>query len=746
MIIINIHFLLFTVVRCIVISKKICRLGLLSTVAIGLNAFAKDTKDIEEIVVVGEMSNYSALKSDTPIMEVARSVSIETREEIEEKGALSLDDALAYSAGVFTDVFGYATRGDWAKVRGLQVPQYQDSLQSLFGNYNNSRPEIYTLEQVEILKGPASVLFGKGSPGGIINVISKRPKEEVNNEIVAEIGSFSRRQLSADFTGPIAGSDQFFYRLVAVKRVTDSQVDQVEENTLVLMPSISYHPTDRTKLTLLANYRNTKSDTGAQFLPIEGTLLPSPNGKKIASNSYMGIPGFNRYNPETKSFTFLANHEFNDMLSMEFTARSTKGEVAYRQAWPAFIGRAFGNNERFLYLPGVTPLTLYKDGTVPRTIYESNAKSDQLAMDLRFRAGFSTGLFEHSMLFGIQRQDVELSSNNVYLAAPGIDAANPSNNDDTFWVNVFNPVNSVGLGAAALDLIAAGPSYKSGSKDIDTGFYISDQITFDAWNISLGLRHDKVKNTNSVSKRTQKDSATSFSAGVLHEFESGVSPYINYAQSFEPVIGDNGDKVNPPKALKPKEAEQVEVGVKYQADNNKIILTAALFDIDITNLDDPNAAPNKVNQQSGTSNLKGVEIEGKLALTDTLKLEMNLTKLEAKDPKRKKLTSAVEEQVSSWLSYEALDSGLKAGLGVRYNGKVYGGKYTSFKYPNGVEVYAPSHTLVDAMLGYETPTWEATLNAKNLTDKEYYSSCLGRGDCFPGKERSLVAKLKYKFQ
>ncbi|MBL4672148.1 MAG: TonB-dependent receptor plug domain-containing protein, partial [Arenicella sp.] len=154
-------------------NKKTIALIVTSLLAFGggANAQSIPQEPLEEIKVVGELSLYSATKSDTPILETARSISVETADSLVDIGALELADAYTYSSGVTGEVFGFATRGDWVRVRGLDVPQYQDSLQSLFGNYNNTRSEVYTLEQVEILKGPVSVLFGQGSPGGIVNLV-----------------------------------------------------------------------------------------------------------------------------------------------------------------------------------------------------------------------------------------------------------------------------------------------------------------------------------------------------------------------------------------------------------------------------------------------------------------------------------------------------------------------------------------------------------------------------------------------
>ena len=137
------------------------------------------------------MSEFGAVKSDTPIVEVARSISIETQEDFVMKGAQSLDDTLTYTAGVTAEPFGFSTRGDFVQVRGLDAPEYRDNLQYLFGFYNNTRQDLYTLEQVEVLKGPASVLYGSGAPGGILNVAPAPGTRRVNR---LDYGSFDRKQ------------------------------------------------------------------------------------------------------------------------------------------------------------------------------------------------------------------------------------------------------------------------------------------------------------------------------------------------------------------------------------------------------------------------------------------------------------------------------------------------------------------------------------------------------------------------
>ncbi len=672
-------------------------------------------KIMEEVYTTGKLTRYSATKSDTPIMATTRSVSIENQQQIVDKGSLTLDETYTYSAGVIGETYGFATRGDWVKVRGLDVPQYQDSLQSLFGNYNNTRPDIYTLEQVEILKGPASVLYGKGSPGGLVNVVSKRPQAESQHEVVFEGGTFNHQQMAIDSTGALSNDGQWLYRAIGIYRDSDTQVDFVDDKTRVIAPSLTWQPSDATSATVLVNYTETESDTAAQFLPVAGTLFPASNGKRIDKEAYLGEPDFNTYDAETLSVTLLADHQINDIWGVELTTRYTDATADYQQAWPSFIG-----GDRYVRNPDGS---LYKDGTVPRTFYRSDASSDQIAADLRFRASFNHGDVGHRILFGGSYQDVT-TDNDGYTAF----AIGASTFDDRYWINVFHPQYGAMPPAALLDSLY---SNRPETNSKDAGYYISDEISFHNWIFTVGLRYDNTE-TETASER-QDDDALSTSLGVLYQFENGLSTYISYAESFEPVIGDNGNG----QALEPQEGKQTEVGVKYQPLRFPGIVTLAYFDIEQSNLSDPFSLPGSFEQQSGEAKIKGVELESVLNFGD-ITLELNASKLDTESAYGYQLSSVPEKQASSWISYRPTQywQGFKVGAGIRYVGESYGGADT---------LRTPSYTLHDAMIGYETGHWDFAMNVHNLTNKDYFATCLVRGDCFVGKERSVVARMRYTF-
>ncbi|MEC9407903.1 MAG: TonB-dependent siderophore receptor [Pseudomonadota bacterium] len=681
-------------------------------------------QDLGEMTIHGGMTRYSALKSDTPIMETARSVSVETAEQLRAKGALDLGDAYTYSAGVIGDTYGFATRGDWLKVRGLSVPEYRDSLQALFGNYNNVRPHIYTLEQVEILKGPASVLYGQGSPGGLVNIVSKQPRADQQNELFVQYGSFDHLQLGTDVGGVLNEDASLLYRVVAVGRDANTMVDHVNNDTVVLAPSLTWRPGLRTEITLLGNYQDTRSKAGAQFLPIAGTLTPAPNGQFIEDSTFLGEPEFDRYNTESQSVTLLANHIINTIWSFDVTARWTRGEADYRQAWPAFIG-----GSRYVFNDDGS---LYENGTVPRTFYVSDAMSEQTAIDTRLHADFFDGWLDHEIMVGVQYQDVTTDNNSAYAFALGYDFATGGPDDtlgDTYWINVFNPVYGNVPGNDILDMF-----YNDApeARTRDLGFYANDQISVGQWRLTAGLRYDEVTTDNGSTE--QDDDAFSYSIGALYRFDNGIAPYASYAESFEPVVGTD---TLTGEALRPQEGRQYEVGLKYEPTGGRSQLTLAAFDIEQSNLANPNGLPNAGSQQEGVAEFRGVELESVLDL-GIVDLEANASRILSEDPNGRRYASVPENQASAWLNLKPITQwgGLRAGLGMRYVGESWDGA-------DGLRT--PSYTLADAMLGYPMGAWDFSVNVRNLTDKQYVATCLARGDCFVGDRRTVVGTLRRSF-
>lgn len=697
-------------------------LWLASTALLTTPALSQSEDDMEVIHVTGTLGRYSATKSDIPVMETPRSVSIETGAELIERGALNLADAYVYSAGVTGETFGFATRGDWIAVRGLSAPEYRDSLQALFGSYNNSRSDIYTLEQVEILRGPAAVLYGQGSPGGLVNVVSKTPRDNFGGELAVSVGSHDTYQVQGDVTGPVSNGGDLLYRLIGVYREGGTQVDHVDETAMVFAPSVTWRPGDATSITFLVNHQDTESNAGAQFLPVYGTLLPAPNGQYIDPNAFLSEPGFDRYDTKSTDFTLLAEHRVNDNLLLEATLRRSESEADYAQAWVSFIG-----GDRWIYNPDGT---LYGGGLLPRTFYVSDASSEQLAVDLRARSRFSTGDIRHSLLVGFQYQDVRTENDFAYGGAVGFDWQTRQPDaifGTTYWIDPFNPVYGNVPPQALIDSIWTDNPQ---AKTEDLGLYLHDQMEIGNWLVTAGLRADRV-DTNPGSGR-QRDEAISSSFAVMYRFANGVSPYASYSESFEPILGTLFDG----SSFDPQEGRQYELGVKIQPEGTDAQITLAVFDIEQSNLltTDPVNAGFQV--QTGDVEIQGVELESRWSWQD-FGFELNASHLSHETSDGYQLPSIPENQASAWVRYtpSSLDK-LITGLGVRYVGASQNGADS---------LETPDYTLVDAMIGWQTDQWGLTLSARNLLDEPYIATCLARGDCFPGEDRTVTARLSRRF-
>ena len=687
--------------------------------------------EVDVVQVIGQVSNFGATKSDIPILETARSVSIITADEFLEKGALTLDDTLNYTAGVVGDTFGYSTRGDFPRVRGLDVPEYLDNIQVLFGFYNNARSDIYTLEQVEILKGPASVLYGQGSPGGILNTISKKASaDNETREVVLEYGSYNRKQASFDIGANLTDDGKLSGRLVALYRDSDTQVDHIEDNAFVIAPSITYE-SETTRLTALVNYTDRESDTAHQFLPLTVTgcasdkvSISEPNicagvtGGEVKRNLYVGNPSFNTYDTKSLSVTLFAEHEFNEIFSFEATGRYRDNEADYKQTWVAFLGD--GN-------PRTSP-----DGTaLGRSWYDSPASSEQIAIDARIRAKFETGIVSHQVLAGVNYQDVDTLSESAYLYAL----------PTTF--NLFDPDYSGSEIPPMTAFDAARGKTESNTKT--RGFYINDQMEVGQFVLNAGVRYDDMDSFDGT--ETQEDSATSFSVGGLWRTDVGINPYVSYAESFQAVVGVDETTG---RSMKPQRGKQIEAGVKVHPSGTRTYFTAAYFDIEQSNLPNPAGLPGAASQQEGIANIKGFEFEGRTAIGD-IYFDASFSVLDAKDPDDVIFPSVPKTQASAWVTWQPTGEldGLRIGAGVRHAGgnESHGTAYLAANAfaPSDVVIKTNGYTVFDAMIAYDINNIALSLNLRNLADTEFYGTCLARGDCFPGEGRTIMGRMKYNF-
>ncbi len=713
------------------------KFGILLTTALVTvgTAWAQESTSVQDTVVVtGWPSVFGATKSEIPLLETPRSLSIITAEDFLDRGALSLSNTLNYTAGVTGNAFGFATRGDFTSIRGLDAPHYKDNIQVLFGFYNNARTDIYTLEQVEVLKGPASVLYGQAAPGGIVSSVSKiAGPDKLGKEVQLIAGNNNRYQANADIGLDLSGDDTWTARLVGIFRDSDTQVDFVEDDTIDIAPSITY-ATDTTSLTALLNYTDRQGDTSSQFLPLAATACSSsdvsisePNvcaaapTQEVSPSVYVGDPNFNKYNTEATTISLFAQHRFNDVLSFEGTARYRDNEAEYNQAWISFLG---DGNPRIL-----------SDGTaIARSWNRNPAGSTQYAFDARLRAKFETGVVRHEVLAGLNYQNVETESRRAFLYAQ----------PTTF--NIYTPVydGSEVPSAAAFDAVES----LAEDKTVATDLYVSDHMTIGDLVVNAGVRFSSVESEDTVND--QDDNETPISLGVLYKTAFGLNPYVSYSESFRATVGTD---VVTGTSLKPRKGEQSEVGIKYQPPGQPSYVTVAYFDLEENNLID--FVTGGQTQPGLSVEAEGFEVEALWVIKDfAIDLDYQyLDSVEVDESGAQNTRPSLPETTGSiwakWQPEAGSFEGLRIGAGARYasenesNGVTF--LATNSFAPSPIRVVTDGYTVFDALIGYEINDIDMSLNVRNITDEEYYATCLARGDCFAAEGRTIVGTITKKF-
>ncbi|MBB2973048.1 iron complex outermembrane receptor protein [Mesorhizobium sp. RMAD-H1] len=660
----------------------------------------------------------TATKTGTPLIETPQSVSVVTRKQIEDQNSKTVSEALRYTPGVAAET--RTGRYDYPNIRGFGSPGgseanwvgLMDGLRMPRGVYYIA-PSIdpYMLERVEVLKGPSSILYGAVNPGGVVNLWSKRPLSEPLREVEIQYGTFERKQVGLDFSGPLNKDETLLYRLTVLGRDADAQVDFAEDRRFSISPALTWQPDADTKLTILASVQRDPSAGNFNYLPYVGTVVDAPWGK-LPRHFTEADPNFDESKREQYALGYEFEHRFNDVWTMRQNLRFMHADYHYKSV--------FQNG-------WLTPTEL------SRQSIESIESFDGFAVDNQAQAEFTTGEIEHTALFGV---DYRYNSAHVKM---GYGAVDP--------LDVLNPVYFQDIVPPSLD-------YATDQKLSQVGVYLQDQMKWGRLSLLTGIRGDWVDaethNNYAPEHVPQSDNAFSWRAALIYNFDNGLAPYASYSTSFDPVLGTDWFG-NP---FKPTEGEQYEIGIKFQPDGWRSFFTASLFDITQQNVKtaDPEPSHPFASVQTGEVRSRGVELEAHLNLTDRFGLIGSYSYVDIENTKDtnyqgKRPYGVPSHLASLWANYEfdhgPLD-GLSVGGGVRYVGSSYGDA--------GNSLDVPAYTLVDAALRYDfgkvNPDMKGlqlSLNAINLFDRKYVSSCWNGNSCFYGNGRTITGTLKYQW-
>lgn len=696
----------------------------------------------------------TATKTDTPVKDVPNSVSVITRRHLDERDPQDLPATLAYTSGISRS--GYrgentmieaSVRGVGGDLGGAGAPAYGGTeLPHINGlrYYAHLEFNPYIVDHIDVLKGPASVLYGQANPGGIINIVTKQPTGSDENEIVLKTGSGNRKEAAVDIDRAL--NDQFSYRLVgAVKHVEWRTGDNGKQQSYTLAPSFKWE-NDRTRFTLSTLYESSPKAGERNFLPRKGTVDAYSDGTRIDRNFFAGDPDFNEHYNRKLRIGYAFEHKVNDHLTLQQDL-----------AW----GRYHNKMKVLAALEGARWTTWTRPAAIASGLLGDGEKDiyrESTVWDTRWREfqvdnkaiwKFDTGRLQHTLLTGLDYYD-------------GREQFDRWESTPQRGINTANPVYHV-----AIEPYPQTSDRTTGIKQL--GLYVHDQIRLGNLNLQIGGRYDHARTHYSdplaYSNQNQKlkDSKFTWRTGALYHLPHGVSPYFSYSTSFVPAVGVDNDG-NP---LKPTTASQTEIGIKYQPAEN-ILLTGSLFDIKQRNLStyDYNSQVQQADgswtsgySTTGKARIRGAEIELQGDITPAWGISGSYTYLNQKvlqaafDVTNNDTTEGKthwglpRHSASLWSDYRFQRGALRGfsiGTGVRYQGKSWGNNFNTFR--------VPAYTLWDMKLAYRPgerfPALRGSniqLNIQNLTDKQYVASCADDFACFYGTGRRATLSFGYRW-
>ncbi|WP_417844712.1 TonB-dependent siderophore receptor [Thalassospira sp.] len=650
-------------------------------------------------------------KTDTPLMKTPQSVSVVPGAQIEDQQAGSVAEALRYSAGVFTEYRGGSNMHDEMYVRGFSyVPRYLDGLTYGLGSLGQVEP--YFLERVEVLRGPSSVLYGQANPGGIVNMVSKKPTGDTAHSVEFTAGTDNLFSTAGDFSGVLSVEKGISWRMVAKGMSEDEQAGDVDKKRIAVMPSINWSPNEKTSLTVSLMYQNDPDAGTRNFLMAQGLVTPTSSGY-IPQDFYIGNPNFEESSRTQASAGYELEHAVSNGVTLRQNARYTmvESDVKSMVGWSTI-----------------------DDQTIDRRATSYSDDLDQFAIDNQAQFDFATGAFGHTVLVGLDAKHSVYD--NKYKRS---NTSYPIN-----WVSPdYGPIGTV---------VYDGYSYDERTKATQIGLYVQEQLEIGQLTLSAGGRHDWARNTfedrAAGTSTDYSDSAFSGRLGAIYNFENGLAPYVSYSTSFEPQLGSNGSG----EPYDPVTAQQYEAGIKFGPDSGRYQLIASVYQITQQNVVSRDPVSN-LSYQTGEIQSRGYELEAHAEVLDHLNvvasynhINTEISKDANPDSVGLKRDRTPENQASLWLKQElasGMFDGLALGAGVRYIGE-------STDRTNTIKV--SDVTLFDAMISYDLGVLSSTFegakvqfNAINLADETYVASCAGSTSCFYGPGRTVTATLKYSW-
>lgn len=687
----------------------------LPALAAALPAAAQDELTLPTLTVEGAGSvdigltpviSSVATKTETPIERVPQSVSVVTQELLEQRRPQDLEQAISYVPGITPSPWGQDARFAQFLIRGFDVGTYgvfRDGLPQKVVGFSGFNMDPYTLERIDVLKGPNAVLYGETDPGGIVNAVTKRPTFTPLRSGFVAYGPFETGQAGIDVGGPIGTGETLAWRLTGLYRNGNTGLENTYDDRKLIAPALTWAPDDATTLTVLTNVQQDKTSP-ALYLPIAGEDYSASAGD-LPDWMWNTKPANSYFKADVASVGYLLSHEFSPDLVFRQNVRVARQKTDYRDFY--FNGMA-------------------SDTVMAYTDFSVSETAKTAAIDNQLEIGFDLGQVQNRLLLGLDYSWAEADSSYGY--------------DDSYRLLVEAPDLDVDRPAPAI--------YYDGVQTIQqTGLYAHNQAQItDRLFASFGLRQAWVSNRFDDDlygeDTNQENSKLVWDVGAVYQLPHGVSPYASYATGF---IGNSGTTFDG-SLYQPTEAEQYEIGTRWQPEGIAALFSAALYQITKTNVltTDPDHSGFWI--QTGEVRHRGLELEADITLAEGLSAVAGYSYIDAEitasndGDEGNRPALVPEHEASLWTNYAVPGgrfAGVSVGAGVRYVGESYGDTTNTR--------VTPAHTQVDAALRYARGAIEAALNVTNLFDEDYYAICYAGGGCARGQEREVLATLTFTF-
>ncbi|NDJ17466.1 TonB-dependent siderophore receptor [Myxacorys almedinensis A] len=673
----------------------------------------------EEIVVTGERGGYRVpntsvgTRTDTPLRDIPQTIQVVPQEVLRDQNVTRLQDATRNVAGASQGGSSITDRDQQVTLRGFESRVLRNGVR------DQDRPDtgvdFANIERVEVLSGPASVLFGRNSPGGAVNVVTKQPLRDPFYAVNATIGSFDFYRGAIDLSGPLNDSRTVLYRLNVAYQDRNAFVDRFDESQFFISPVISLALGDHTRLTLEGEYIDT-ADSFFFGLPIEGTVLPNPNGRiprnRNTAESYV--------NSTLSRVGYRLEHQFSDNWSIQNVFRASFFETE-----SSLVVQNLGI--------GLNP----DQRTINRTRFDGSEDRQSYGLQTYLTGEFSTGSIDHQLLFGV---DLNRLDGGGYTATAGrgfIGTASP--------IDVFNPVYGQPTGPLTLDF------------DVDLltdslGVYVQDLVTL-APNLKLllggqfDLFRQTTKDNLADTESTESSNAFSPRVGIVYQPIPPISLYASYARSFLP----NGGTDFEGNQFQPERGTQYEVGVKADL-NDQLSATLAFYNLTRSNVltpdTRPGVPPDRFSIQVGEQRSRGFDLTlggeilpGWSIIVGYAYIDAEVTATNDNSiPVGSGLGNVPQNSFNLWTKYE-FQSGVLQGFGVGV-GLFYVGERPGF-FDTSYEL--PSYLRTDAALYYQRDRFRAAVNFRNLFNITYFESSYGRGSIFYGEPFAVQGTISWQF-